>query len=322
MSFVKNHQRFVIFVMILCIFALLAPMWSYPVIAAPSGRANATPVLHGQQGRYVVADGASIGTVVGDVYATDADGDALTYTLVGGDGFAVDPSSGALSVTVVPVRSAGVMRTVVVRASDGTASATAAFSVFVTPAAPFAASGVTRETYNSVNGGSVDEVRASAKYKAGTPDATTVVNQLLLTPQNVAENYGQRYRGYLIPSVSGAYRFWVASDDSSEFRIGTSPDPSTLPTRPQASVSGCAGAYAWYDNATTQVTDSMVLVKGQPYIVELFFKEAGGAEHVAVAWQGPGMSAPVSGNAASVVPQANLKPIDALADDTPPTMPG
>ncbi|MFM7679418.1 MAG: ImpA family metalloprotease [Roseiflexaceae bacterium] len=311
--------RLITLLVVLVIGMSLIPLQStHALVTAP--RANTPPVLHGSNGRYVVAEGSTVGTVVGSIYATDADNDALVYTLLDGSGFAVDVSTGNISVITPPTRTNGAMRTLSVQVSDGTARVVADFQVFVTPAAAFATTGVTRDTFLNVAGGSINELRSATKFKNNTPDATTVVNQLYLASQNVAENFGQRYRGYIIPSVSGEYRFWVSSDDASELRIGSSNDPASLSVRAQATQTGWNSANVW-DKSLAQRSDVVVLVKGQAYYVEALFKEWGGAEHFAVAWQSPGMTAPVNGSTANVIPQANLRPVTALADSVPPPTP-
>ena len=44
----------------------------------------------------------------------------------------------------------------------------------------------------------------------------------------VANNYGVRMKGWLVPPVSGNYRFWIASDDNGEFFLSTNDDPANI----------------------------------------------------------------------------------------------
>jgi len=41
-----------------------------------------------------------------------------------------------------------------------------------------------------------------------------------------AEYYHDRYCGYVIAPLTGAYRFWIASDDGSSLLLGGSADPA------------------------------------------------------------------------------------------------
>jgi photosystem II stability/assembly factor-like uncharacterized protein len=40
-------------------------------------------------------------------------------------------------------------------------------------------------------------------------------------PTNVADNYGQRVRGYLTAPTTGSYTFWVAGDNNCELWLST-----------------------------------------------------------------------------------------------------
>jgi hypothetical protein len=45
-------------------------------------------------------------------------------------------------------------------------------------------------------------------------------------PINTAENYGARIRGYIHPPASGAYTFWLASDDYGALYLSTNDNPT------------------------------------------------------------------------------------------------
>ncbi|MDE0470660.1 MAG: cadherin repeat domain-containing protein, partial [Ekhidna sp.] len=95
---------------------------------------------------FSVAESAAVGTVVGTVAASDADGNALTFTITagntigdGGEVFALNETTGALTVkTAAPLDYETVANrtfTLTVRVSDGTLSETADFIVNVTDVA-------------------------------------------------------------------------------------------------------------------------------------------------------------------------------------------
>ena len=61
-------------------------------------------------------------------------------------------------------------------------------------------------------GTAVTNLTSNSSY----PNSPTGSEQLtsLESPTNAADNYGSRIRGYIHPPASGAYTFWLASDDS------------------------------------------------------------------------------------------------------------
>ncbi len=122
------------------------------------------------------------------------------------------------------------------------------------------------------------------------------------TPSNWADNYGTRVRGYLCPTVSGAYTFWLASDDNSELWLSSDAQPSNR--RKIAAVAGWTTPREWNKYASQQ-SQSLTLTAGQRYYIEALQKDGRGGDNLAVAWQGPGIARqviPGSGLAAFTSP--------------------
>src|SRR6185295_12714790 len=84
---------------------------------------------------------------------------------------------------------------------------------------------ILREYWLNISGTTVSSLTSNANY----PNAPTGSEQLtaLEGPTNAAENYGARIRGYVHPAISGAYSFWLASDDYGELWLGTSDNPAS-----------------------------------------------------------------------------------------------
>jgi hypothetical protein len=149
---------------------------------------------------------------------------------------------------------------------------------------------ILREFWNNVSGTTVGSLTSSAGY----PNSPTGSAQLtsLEGPVDAADNYGARIRGYIHPPISGAYTFWLASDDNGELFLGTSDNPASA-TR-IASVEGWTNPREWAKYAS-QRSATINLTAGQKYYIEVLHKEATGGDNVAVAWQGPGISQAVIG---------------------------
>lgn len=128
-------------------------------------------------------------------------------------------------------------------------------------------------------------------------DPPSAVSQLSLfeAPSNVGDNYGSRIRGYLCVPSTGAYTFWIASDDQSELWLSTDDSPANKVKI--AFVTGHTQRRQW-DKYTTQRSAAITLQAGYRYYIEALHKEATGTDHLAVGWQLPGgtLERPIAGN--------------------------
>jgi len=149
---------------------------------------------------------------------------------------------------------------------------------------------ILREYWYNITGTTLTSLTSNANY----PNSPTGSEQLISLegPTNAGDNYGSRIRGYIHPSISGAYTFWLASDDYGELRLSTSDNPANA-TR-IAYVEGWTNSREWAKYAS-QRSAAINLTAGQKYYIEVLQKEATGGDNVAVAWQGPGISQAVIG---------------------------
>jgi hypothetical protein len=151
---------------------------------------------------------------------------------------------------------------------------------------------------------------------------------LFETPTNWADAYGGRMRGYITPTTTGDYWFWVASDDYGELWLSTDSDPAHK-TR-IADVPGWTSSRQWTKYAA-QKSALVHLVAGTRYYVEALMKEGGGGDNLAVTWQRNGAAfdgLPIAGsfltpyvetvNTLSVTPTVNAL----LTGDTTPPLAG
>ncbi len=151
---------------------------------------------------------------------------------------------------------------------------------------------ILREYWLNVQGTGVSSLTGNAAY----PNSPTGSEQLvsLEGPTNTADNYGARIRGYIHPLVTGAYTFWLASDDGGDLLLST--NDSAANAARIAYVDGWTGSREWTKYAS-QRSASVNLTAGQKYFIEVRHKEATGGDNFAVSWQGPGISqAVIAGN--------------------------
>jgi hypothetical protein len=131
-----------------------------------------------------------------------------------------------------------------------------------------------------------------------TPTSTSQLNSFE-APSNVADNYGQRIRGYICAPATGNYTFYVASDDDSELWLSTDATPATK--KKIASVSGYTGSREW-TKFSSQRSTVVTLQAGQRYYIEALHKEASGGDNLAVGWITP------SSGTITVIPGSVLSP--------------
>jgi hypothetical protein len=146
---------------------------------------------------------------------------------------------------------------------------------------------IMREVWSDVDGTNVSDLTNNANF----PDNPTFGDELTLfeTPTDFADNFGSRVYGWLHPATSGDYTFWIATDDSSDLYLSTDDDPANAVVI--CGVDGWAPARAFDGEAgapgSRQMSAPIALEAGGKYYIEGIYKEGGGGDNLAVAWQGP-----------------------------------
>ncbi len=144
--------------------------------------------------------------------------------------------------------------------------------------------GILRQVYMGIPGTSVSDLTDHHSYP-DNPSSSNLVEDYFEAPINIADEYGQRMHGTLIPPLTGTYRFWISSDDNSALYLSTDANPDNAALI--ASVPGWTHSREWTKYAT-QVSDPVHLVAGQPYYLSALMKEGFGGDHLAVRWEKPG----------------------------------
>ena len=142
--------------------------------------------------------------------------------------------------------------------------------------------GLVREVWNGVGGNELFYLAAWPFYP-NQPNSRNIITGSFEAPSNINDNYGQRIHGYLTAPQTGIYEFWIAGDDNSELRIGTSPNSSYTTV---CSVPGWTSPRQWDKYSSQFGVYSMI--SGQTYYVAALMKEGGGLDNLAVGWRRPG----------------------------------
>jgi len=154
-----------------------------------------------------------------------------------------------------------------------------------TRAAPAPASSSRRiaaEIWRGMEGATVEALTGSNAYASDS--AETIALDRLALPRNGESNYGARIRGYLLPPVTGEYRFWIAADDRGVLRLSRDASPENA----------VVVAYTpdWtsaeeFEKFPEQVTGPITLQAGSRYYFEVLYKQGDGKDNLAVAWETP-----------------------------------
>lgn len=83
------------------------------------------------------------------------------------------------------------------------------------------------ENFDGISGG-IAGLKAAAKYINNQPDSVTFVNSLYYSRSPAADNYGSRISGFIIPSETSDYVFFVAADDNTSLYLSTDSSAANL----------------------------------------------------------------------------------------------
>ncbi|MCW1925827.1 DUF6288 domain-containing protein [Luteolibacter arcticus] len=170
----------------------------------------------------------------------------------------------------------------------GTLTSTAA-QVTVTDTGALVSGGLWREVYTGIGGSAVTDLTSQAKFPFNADSSGPITSAA--TTADYGEDYGQRITGWIKPTVTGNYRFYLTSDDNSELWLGTSEQAATKSRIHQ--LSGYTDPKGWSQRSPSAY---IALQAGKYYYFEVRHKEGGGGDHLAVAWQRQGDAAPANGS--------------------------
>ena len=235
--------------------------------------------------------GSQIGTIiVSDVNTNDDH----SFTIASGNSsglFSIDPTSGIVRLADESAmqRSVQTVFNLSVRVSDnGTPARTATASGVITLVQTnvITATSLRQELWTNIGSGTAVSALTTRLAYPKRPDALRVLSTFD-SGENYADNYGSRIRAWLTPTRSGSYTFFFASDDNGQLKFSVSGVPASATTI--ASVSDSTDYLQW-NKFASQKSAVFALTAGKKYYLETLQKEAGGGDHVSVAWTGPGIT--------------------------------
>jgi regulation of enolase protein 1 (concanavalin A-like superfamily) len=151
--------------------------------------------------------------------------------------------------------------------------------------------GVYRELWSNLNSSMGDtlQILTNTLYNPNWPNlpnpAYTAILPRFQTATDTGMNwYGQRLRAYIVPPTTGAYTFWIASDDTSELFVSTDENPANKRLVAWVSSWTSAGDYA---AEASQKSAPISLAAGKHYYVEALMQQGDGGDNLSAQWQLP-----------------------------------
>ena len=141
--------------------------------------------------------------------------------------------------------------------------------------------GVVMEVWDNVMGEKVKEV---AEVSGERPADSVYVKEKIDDFSSGRDQFAARYSAWLTAPETGEYTFYLAADDSAEFLLSSGEDVSGLKKL-------CEAPYYMprHHFAPGRSSAKVKLVKGKKYALAVHFKDAVKDDHVALAWEGPGI---------------------------------
>lgn len=153
---------------------------------------------------------------------------------------------------------------------------------------------LTLERWDNIGGntGTAGQDDLKAAIAAGSPTTIFYVKGATMNDQGI-DNYGAKMSGWVVPTVSGDYDFFIKSDDSSALFLnpinngsGTNALPDyTDPINAICYENGCCNGYPEPGIGTQSTATPIPLVAGRLYGIVALVKEGGGGDNLHVAWR-------------------------------------
>ncbi len=156
--------------------------------------------------------------------------------------------------------------------------------------------GVLKFSYwGDIGGTAVTELLNDARYP-NSPDWVGAVysfNSRDIFPDDSNDNYGATIEGWVTPTETDDYWFFLRSDDASELWISTDDTEANLIW--WAEETDCCDAFMEPDTGDPATTWMPLRMEaGQSYFLRVIYKEGGGGDYAQVAWRKDGDSTPAA----------------------------
>lgn len=128
--------------------------------------------------------------------------------------------------------------------------------------------GATLETWMDIDGWTIDELRRGTENFLLAPSYADRLWTLLESQSyyDYGDYLGQRMKGWLVPPVTGDYKFWISADDRGEFWLSTDDNPENIFLACRCPSTTPDREWQWFRH---QESLPIRLVAGQAYYFEV-----------------------------------------------------
>jgi mannan endo-1,4-beta-mannosidase len=140
--------------------------------------------------------------------------------------------------------------------------------------------GIARDWWTDLKGMSLTNL----DNLAGPPTGREILGKAFETPVNAATNFEARYQGFLIPPITGSYKFWIANESVSEFWLSADATPAKKTKIAEVTLST---PYSKWPHTHEAESVSVNLEAGKRYYLEVLQQQQSGSTQLAVRWQLP-----------------------------------
>ncbi len=146
--------------------------------------------------------------------------------------------------------------------------------------------------WSGIGGNPVDNLLSDPRYPA-TPDLVAAVfslNSRDVFPDDSREAYGATMEGFLTPTETASYDFFLRSDDGSQLFLSTDDKEANLGLI--AEETGCCDPFKEPAAGDETTATPIALVAGKKYFIRVIYKEGVGGDYAQVAWRKVGDKTP------------------------------
>lgn len=161
---------------------------------------------------------------------------------------------------------------------------------------------ITQKRYFGIGGTALSDLFNNANYP-NSPSEVTLQPAFELQPHDVIDNYGAELSGIFVAPTTGAYTFYMSSDDMGAVYLSTDENPANAAQIAQEPTWNGSREFITPSNGDgargtppSNVSAAINLNAGERRYLRADVKEGGGGDNISVYIQLPGEPAPVNGS--------------------------
>ncbi len=139
------------------------------------------------------------------------------------------------------------------------------------------------EIFTALDGVDINTLLAADKYINNQPDVVQYSTSFS-SPNGYGDNYGARVSGFITPTQSGEYDFFIRADDQAQLFLSLDDKPENAFLIAQE-IAACCEAFKEPTGVDESTQAPIALVANKRYAIYAVMKEGGGGDWMEVAWR-------------------------------------